>query len=229
MVSASFEENLRTAIPFPRTIPPLADGSIPLSGNTTSGESQRPRDRRVRRTQQALLDAFAALVHRQRYDQIQISDILEAADVGRSTFYEHYRGKDDMLLQSMSGIFDLLAAAVAGRGAADRITLLFQHFDEQRVTARAFFLGTDAAAVLPRVQRALAERIIAVWRSSVPMPVLHLPLEHCAALCAEAQLALIRAWIANDRGVGIEELVRGFLKACDGLYRGLQGAEDRSP
>ncbi|MFI2283695.1 TetR/AcrR family transcriptional regulator [Nocardia beijingensis] len=44
------------------------------------------------------------------YDRITISEILTRADVGRSTFYTHYRDKDDLLLRSCA---DYLRAAIS--------------------------------------------------------------------------------------------------------------------
>lgn len=76
-------------------------------------ESSGNGDRRVRRTRGALTGAFARLVHGRRYGEIRVQDILEQADVGRSTFYDHYRGKDDLLLDSMGPLFDATAFAEA--------------------------------------------------------------------------------------------------------------------
>src|ERR1700741_782405 len=55
-------------------------------------------DRRVRRTRAALRDAFLALVSEKGYEKITIQDILDRADVGRSTFYVHYRAKEALLI-----------------------------------------------------------------------------------------------------------------------------------
>ena len=52
-------------------------------------------DRRIQRTRSALLQAFVSLLlEPRRYDQIKVGDIVERANVGRSTFYEHFRNKD---------------------------------------------------------------------------------------------------------------------------------------
>ena len=66
---------------------------------------QRGTDQRVQRTRTLLHDALASLVHEKRYDDIAVQEILARADVGRSTFYAHYRGKDELL---EIGIRDLL-------------------------------------------------------------------------------------------------------------------------
>src|SRR5687768_2055182 len=66
---------------------------------------QRGTDRRVRNTRTQLHDALKSLVHEKPYDDIVVKDVLDRADVGRSTFYAHYRDKDELLDQ---GIRDLL-------------------------------------------------------------------------------------------------------------------------
>src|SRR5215212_11646165 len=65
----------------------------------------RVADRRVQRTRALLHDALVSLVHEKSYDDIVVKEILARADVGRSTFYAHYRDKDELL---ECGIRDLL-------------------------------------------------------------------------------------------------------------------------
>ena len=55
-------------------------------------------DRRVQRTRQLLQDALVSLILEKGYQKITIQDIIDRANVGRSTFYSHYRDKDDLLL-----------------------------------------------------------------------------------------------------------------------------------
>ncbi|WP_194828482.1 TetR/AcrR family transcriptional regulator [Nocardia sp. XZ_19_231] len=57
-------------------------------------------DRRVRRTRDTLHKALIELMIERGYDKVTVSDIIARADVGRSTFYAHYRDKDDLLLVS---------------------------------------------------------------------------------------------------------------------------------
>ncbi|MCP5100882.1 MAG: TetR/AcrR family transcriptional regulator [Chloroflexi bacterium] len=55
-------------------------------------------DRRVRRTKKLLKGALIELILEKGYDAITVADILDRADVGRSTFYAHYNSKDDLLV-----------------------------------------------------------------------------------------------------------------------------------
>ncbi len=54
-------------------------------------------DRRQRKTRAAILGAFRLLLEHTRYDHITVQNILEKADVGRSTFYAHFETKDLLL------------------------------------------------------------------------------------------------------------------------------------
>jgi len=66
--------------------------------------NKRKTDRRVERTRQLLQDALVSLILENGYQKITIQDIIDRANVGRSTFYSHYRDKEDLLF---SGFDDL--------------------------------------------------------------------------------------------------------------------------
>ncbi|MEM6707029.1 MAG: TetR/AcrR family transcriptional regulator, partial [Acidobacteriota bacterium] len=67
-------------------------------GGSTPPDSTPKPDRRVTRTKRLLRQALMELVREKDYARITVQDILDRADVGRSTFYTHYRDKDDLLL-----------------------------------------------------------------------------------------------------------------------------------
>lgn len=50
-------------------------------------------DRRVRKTKQAIKNAFIQLLNKKDLEKITIQDITELADINRGTFYLHYEDK----------------------------------------------------------------------------------------------------------------------------------------
>jgi len=65
-------------------------------------------DRRVARTRAMLQKAHISLILEKGYEAITVEDICEAANVGRSTFYAHYTGKDDLRRSGLEHLRKLL-------------------------------------------------------------------------------------------------------------------------
>ena len=63
-------------------------------------------DKRTERTLDNIYEAFTKLVNSKDYDDITIQDILDESGVGRSTFYTHFKTKDELLLRISKSIFD---------------------------------------------------------------------------------------------------------------------------
>lgn len=78
-------------------------------------------DRRIERTRKALSAALHSLVAYRTYDEISLSDILTEANVGRSTFYLHFRDKDDLLLSTVADVMTVAGDAPAMRKWPDSI------------------------------------------------------------------------------------------------------------
>lgn len=71
---------------------------IGLSKQRKSGKQQRKPDLRIRRTRSLLSNALVALMQEKSINKITVQEVLDRAAVGRSTFYLHYRDKDDLFL-----------------------------------------------------------------------------------------------------------------------------------
>src|SRR5579859_807977 len=71
---------------------------ISLAGKKGSDKQRRKPDLRIRRTRGLLSNALVELMQEKSIDKITVQEVLDRATVGRSTFYLHYRDKDDLLL-----------------------------------------------------------------------------------------------------------------------------------
>src|SRR5215470_3992019 len=105
-----------------------------------SGRQMVSADRRVRRTQKLLHRALISLVLERNYDSITIQEILDRADIGRSTFYAHFKSKDELLISGIHELRDTLESAMQStRSALKRheavvsfSLAMFQHASEYR-------------------------------------------------------------------------------------------------
>ena len=89
---------------------------LPLAG------SDKKTDARVRRTRDALGDALFALMQEKPFDTITVQEVLDRAQVSRSTFYSHYSDKDDLLMSDAEEFFEAISMALSAHGdKSDRV------------------------------------------------------------------------------------------------------------
>jgi len=98
--------------------------------------SKQAKDRRVERTKSLVFEAFFEMVQSVRFDEIKTIHIIENAGIGKSTFYEHFSDKDDVLGQSLEGPLSAFAKALTGQGDSEQTAFILNHFWERRVFAR---------------------------------------------------------------------------------------------
>ncbi len=162
-------------------------------------------DRRVARTRQALLQAFVALMFERTYRTISVADIAQRADVGRSTFYEHFSGKDEILLKSMAWMFATLADCVLLETPRAALDGLIAHYWENRRLARVVF----APPIEAKLRRALAAAI--EQRLAAPDPAAR---RIAAVRIAAAQLGLIQAWTTGELTASAEQISEAVMAAA---------------
>jgi len=103
-----------------------------------------------------------------KYESITVQAILDRANVGRSTFYTHFRDKDELLVSGFENVKSLLQSAQAAGKAMpgksyEKIIgfslAMFEHANEYRAVNRAL-MGSQAEAVVRRQIHATLEGIV---------------------------------------------------------------------
>jgi AcrR family transcriptional regulator len=167
-------------------------------------KSPRGIDRRVRRTRDVLGDALVGLMHEKPFAAITVQQVIDRADVGRSTFYAHYRDKDDLFLSDVEDFFESMANLLSRRGESSNrvapVRELFAHVAE----AREFYAALVAAGKIHDVlelgrgyfARAIEQRLA----ERLPVPASgSMPRIATAHALAGALLSLLSWWL--DHGM----------------------------
>ncbi len=140
-------------------------------------EPAKKEDLRVRRSRDRLGDALVALLVEKPFDEITVQDVLDRAEVSRSTFYTHYRDKNDLFLSDAEEFFEMMAGALSRAGdKSDRVAPvqeLFAHIAEVRPFYDALIASGRSHDLLELGQghfaRGIAQRFNEVSRaSSIP-------------------------------------------------------------
>jgi AcrR family transcriptional regulator len=155
-------------------------------------ETKNVRDRRFQRTRRLLLDAFVESIASREYDEITVADIVGRANVGRSTFYEHYESKEDLLRRTMEPIITGLGLALQTESATENLRLIVAHVRKNRRFAMSIFSGDPRRLVAEFIAEDLESRLRARWR------VESLPFAFVASILAEMQIGLLGAWVSSE-------------------------------
>ena len=89
-------------------------------------------DRRIQKTKKYLAEALAQLIAEKGYEEVTIQDIIDRANVGRSTFYAHYESKEQLLLNNISFQKELIETNANDDSLIFGVNLvyLFNHLQE---------------------------------------------------------------------------------------------------
>ena len=185
-----------------------------------SGKGKRTVDRRVLRTRTALVGAFGRLFLGRRRGAIRVDEIAAEANVGRSTFYEHFSGADALALEAMKRPIAALADAAAGRGDPEALEAMLTHYWENRVRGRELLTGRAG----DRTARLLGEMV----EERLQDTRLSLPPRLAASMCAGAAVALLRPWLSGEGSAPPRELASAICRGGTALRSALEPAQVQS-
>ena len=174
-------------------------------------------DRRSKRTRQLVSSALVDLMLEKQFDTITVQDILDRANVGRSTFYAHYTDKEDLLMSEIARVIHEFETHTAASGQAHGGLLpslvLFQHIQEQRRLMQAFVWGRGADMLL----RGFRGQVSQIAEQNLRLLVGHevtfsAPIAVIANFVASTFLMLLQWWNEDDMRYSPEQIDAMFQK-----------------
>ena len=181
----------------------------------------RRMDRRVQRTRKLLRESLMALILEEGYDAISIQDITDKANLGRATFYLHFKDKDELLLDVMDQFMDDFLEQVPQFSQAQwrledtkAITKLFDFAADHYDLYRILIIGSGGITASRQLHHTIAENIKVCIQKEIDdqgsQPVV--PPDFIANHFAGSLLATIYWWLDSDLQYTAEEMAEMFQK-----------------
>jgi len=176
-------------------------------------------DRRTQRTRSALMSAFVELLLGRGYGGITVEDIVTCANVGRSTFYMHYAGKEDILKQSLRRPSAHLADIVGSGRSPDLLIPVLGHFREQQKINGMFFAWPVRGVWVESLAELIELRLNALARKTRARPIV--PPAMIARQISEAQISLIAHWLAGRISCRPNAIAEALVASTDAIVLAL--------
>ncbi len=170
----------------------------------SKGKVEPKTDRRTLRTRDALGDALVELMHERPFKSITVQDVLDRAGVGRSTFYTHYRDKDDLFISDVEDFWEMMSSVLDRSGESSMrvapVRELFSHIADVKVFRNALVAAGKLHDVMELGQgqfaRAIEKRLVKLTSGQGTVPG---QLSATAHALAGALFSSMMWWI--DRGM----------------------------
>jgi len=192
--------------------------------------SDKRTDRRIYRTKRMLKEALFTLILEKGYDGVSVEDITRKADLGRTTFYLHYRDKEDLLLKSIDAIADDLLGQIShtnllasDAGAIPTFTemrqtnpvlLVFQHAGENANLYQIILRGGSATSAAGRFREIISMAASSFFGTNLvqtaPGAQPAVPLDVLANYFAGSLLSLVTWWLENGMPYPPEQMASIF-------------------
>lgn len=161
-------------------------------------------DPRASRTRASLQNALLALARERDLDEITIADIVERAEVNRSTFYQHYSDKETLLAEALESTVANLARTLrpsphgGDQAMPEELSLYLAHIAENATLYRRVLGDHGSALVAARLRGQIERAVRDAVAAAKPDAFAALPLDVVAGGIAGTALGVITAWLARD-------------------------------
>lgn len=176
-------------------------------------------NRQIQKTQNLLRGALGSLIAEKPYDSIVVKEILDRANVGRSTFYMHFQDKDDLLV---SGIHEMLGPVPMGpspaKGLDSFLWFSLPVFEHHYRHAHAWGdrIGMRGRAILhEHLRRVLADIIRSSMKQdpvSVRKPSRQIPPDLTSEYVASTFVLVLNWWLDKRMSLSPNEINDLFRK-----------------
>lgn len=184
-------------------------------------------DRRQKKTREAIFNAFTALLSKQNYHRISVQEIIDAADVGRTTFYAHFETKEYLLKELCEELFHhIIDTAMGGEyhcscgSATDSVFLhLLRHLQENDRNILELLSCENNEIFIRYFKSNLKKLIVSQYAEQGKFNNTALPEEYLVNHISSSFVETVSWWLAHERRETPETITAYFLATIEPILQ----------
>lgn len=190
-------------------------------------------DRRTQKTNKAIVDAFTSLLEQKRYSKITIQEIIDQADIGRSTFYSHFETKDELLKTMCTDIFDhIFELSLPSEDSHDFlkanvsyytvITHMLYHIKDNAAVIKGVLGSESGELFMKYFKEYFNKQIEKILSFRIINDTCDIPLDFLINHISGSFIEMIRWWSQNNMRQSPEEMASYFVFVISPVIKALK-------
>lgn len=176
---------------------------------------EKPLDRRIQKTRKLLLSSLVELTLKKGFEKVTIQDIIDYANVGRSTFYAHFESKEHLLFSGFRGLTASLGLKSEKSMIESRnwfFRQLYEHVAENKHLAKAMIGKGGGNLIIRHLQEALSQHFDSYLKQNAKNPNQSKIKSEAAS---GAVIAMLSWWLEDDSKISVEFMIQQSEEICE--------------
>ena len=171
-------------------------------------------DRRITKTRKAIYAAFLQLLNQKNFETITVQEIIDLADVGRSTFYSHYESKELLLDQLCLYLFHHLFEREENISIEAYLTHIFLHCkkNQDHVTSLLF---SKNDYFLRQLQKELEHHVYPMVAEDLQVSYPNIPASYLKHFVVINFIETLTWWLKKGKSYKEDQVVRFYLDVME--------------
>ena len=171
-------------------------------------------DRRITKSRKAIYTAFLQLLNQKDYESITVQEIIDLANVGRSTFYSHYESKELLLDELCRYLFHHLFERVGNLTIEEYLTHIFSHFkkNQDHVTSLLF---SKNDYFLRQLQKELEHHVYPMVAKDLQVSYPSIPASYLKHFVVTNFIETLTWWLKKGKSYKEDQVVRFYLDVIE--------------
>ena len=167
-------------------------------------------DRRITKTRKAIYTAFLQLLNQKNFETITVQEIIDLADVGRSTFYSHYESKELLLDELCRYLFHHLFEREENITTEAYLAHIFSHFKKNQDHVSSLLLSKNDY-FLRQLQKELEHHVYPMVEADLQIIHPKIPTSYLKHFVVTNFIETLTWWLKKGKSYTEKEVIGFYL------------------